>query len=146
MAVRYGKFLAGVFTGLRDKLAPGHSSNAALRRTREVFLLDEAGAIVAIDTNLGIGALRGGDVLDHLDICAGTASLAGVSFSVGNATNKTKYSVATVGPAANATVRIKFIDAVDSAGTEELFLWTTVGALPTTAGAKLQTELYVSHK
>jgi len=146
MAVRYGKFLAGVFTGLKDKFAPGHSANAALRRTREVFLLDEVGAIVAIDTNLAIGALRGGDVLDHLDICATNASLSGVSFSVGNATNKTKYSVATAGPGANGTVRIKFIDAVDSPGTEELFLWTTVGALPTTAGAKLQTELYVSHK
>lgn len=146
MAFRYGKFLAGVFTGLKDKFSPGHSSNAGVRRTREVFLLDEAAAIVAIGTNLGIGALRGGDVLDYLDISASTASLIGTSFSVGNATNQTKYSAATVGPAAASTVRIKFIDAVDSAGSEELFLWTSVGALPTTAGAKMQTDLYYSHK
>ncbi len=146
MADRFGKFLSGVLSGTLGAMAPGARFNAAKRRQSEVFLLDEAGAIVAIGTTIAIASLRGGDVLDEVVIAATTASLAGVSFSVGTKANATKYSAAIAGPAANAQVRIKIVDAAELAGTEQLFLTTSVGALPTTGGAKMQVDTYYSHK
>ena len=152
MAARYGKYWTNVTAGTKAQQAPGHSNNAALRRNREVIALDDGGA-AAIGTNIGIGVLRGGDVPDAIELSAnGIVSLATVSFSVGTATNATKYSAAVVGPAAGATVRIKLIDVNDIGlntvpfSSEELFLWTSVAALPVTAGAKLQVDTYYSHK
>jgi hypothetical protein len=140
-----------VTTGTKAQQAPGHSNNAALRKNKEVFLTDDGGAN-AIGTDLVIGVLRGGDVIDFVDISAGTVSYAGVSFSLGTRANPTKYSAAVVGPAAGATVRIKAIDSTDLGlvtvpfASEELVLRTSVAVIPVTAGGKLQVDTYYSHK
>ena len=151
MADRTGKYWANVTTGTKAQQAPGHSKNAALRRNREVFLTDDGGAN-AVGTTLVIGVLRGGDVLDRVELTAGAVSMAGVSFSLGTRANATKYSAAVVGPAANATVIIKLIDQVDIGAvtvpfaSEELVLTTSVAVIPVTGGGKLQADTYYSHK
>ena len=153
MADAIGKYWLNVTAGTKAQQAPGHSNNAALRKNREVVALDAVGQVVAIGTTIIAGVIRGGDVLDYIDISANAAaSLAGVSFAVGTRTNTTKYSAAVVGPAAGATVRIKFIDLNDLGlatvpfTSDEIVLTTSVGALPVTAGAKLQIDTYYSHK
>ncbi len=151
MADRTGKYWTNVTTGTKQAQAPGHSNNAGMRRNREVFLTDDGGAN-AIGTTLVIGVLRGGDVPDVVELTAGTVSYAGVSFSVGTRANPTKYSAATVGPAAGATVRIKLLDFNDIGlntvpfSSEELVLTTSVAIIPVTAGGKLQVDTYYSHK
>ena len=151
MADRTGKFWANVTTGTKAQQAPGHSNNAAVRRNKEVFLLDDGGAN-AIGTTLVIGVLRGGDAPDRVELTAGTVTLIGTSFSLGTRANATKYSAAVVGPAAGATVTIKLLDQNDIGlltvpfASEELVLTTSVAIIPVTAGGKLQVDTYYSHK
>lgn len=151
MADRTGKYWANVTIGTKTQQAPGHSNNAAVRKNREVFLTDDGGAN-AIGTDLVIGVLRGGDVLDKVEITAGTVAMSGVSFSLGTRANPTKYSAAVVGPGVGATITIKALDTNDIGlatvpfTSEELVLRTSVAIIPVTAGGKLQVDTYYSHK